>query len=201
MTSSDDTIVSASAKATADETDDRVYECCVLLPFPLSQKEEQDAMKEVEGYFEEAGGRQMAKDSWGRRGLAYPIGGSEEGTFVVYHYEMDPSRLKEIDEQLNISTTILRHMLIKPPKGYQITKYSEEYETWLKERKTVSEQKEEEKEAEIKRKVAEKAKRQVKKVEEEKKARPPTVPEKSVIEKDKLSEELEKLISDDELDI
>ncbi|HCI04309.1 MAG: 30S ribosomal protein S6 [Candidatus Peribacteraceae bacterium] len=191
MTTSDDTIV----------TDDRVYECCVLLPFPLSQKEEQDAMKEIEGYFEEAGAKQMAKDSWGRRGLAYPIGDREEGIFVVYHYEMDPSKLKEIDQQMQISTTILRHMLIKPPKGYQITNYSKEYETWLKERKTVSEQKEEEKEEAIKRKVAEKAKRQAKKVAEEKKARPPTVPEKSAIEEDKLTEELEKLISDDEIDI
>ncbi len=191
MPPSDDTTV----------TDDCVYECCVLLPFPLSQKEEKDTLKEIEGYFEEAGAKQMAKDVWGRRGLAYPIGGREEGSFVVYHYEMDPSKVKEIDEQMKISTTILRHLIIKPPKGYQIAKYSEEYETWLKERKTFSEQKEEEKEEKIKRKVAEKAKRQAKKVEEEKKAKAPTVPEKSAIEEDKLSEELEKLISDDELDI
>ena len=107
MTFSDNTI----------ETDDRVYECCVLLPFPLSQKEEKDTLQEIEGYFEEAGAKQMAKDVWGRRGLAYAIEGRAEGTFVVYHYEMDPSKVKEINEQLKISTTVLRHLLIKPPKG------------------------------------------------------------------------------------
>jgi hypothetical protein len=64
----------------------------------------------------------------------------------------------------------------------------------------VEERREAEKEAELKRRVTEKAKRQAKRVEEEKKEKSPA--EKGTpIEKDKLAEELEKLISDDELDL
>ncbi len=185
------------------ELDTRLYECCVLLPFPLNQKEQQDAEKEVEGLFEEAGAKQVSKDVWGQRGLAYPIKGYQEGIYIIYNYEMDPSKLKEVSEQLRISPKILRNLIIKPPKGYEITKFSESYEKWLKERKTEDEKKEAKKEEELKRKVAAKAKRQAKRVEEEKKVTKPkpTVKDEPVIEEDKLAEELEKLISDDELDI
>jgi len=185
---------------TTTEEDTRIYECCVLLPYPLSQKEEQEVLKEVEDIFTEAKAKQIAKDAWGRRGLAYPIKGQNEGSFVVYYYEMDPANVKEVDEALRIAHGVLRHLLIKPPTKYEILNYSEEYEKWQKERVTETERKEVEKDAEIKRKVAEKAKRKVKKVEVEKKEKP-VKEERPKIEEDKLTEEIEKLISDDELDI
>lgn len=181
--------------------DTRVYEFCVLYPYPLSQKEEQDILKEVEGIFDEAGAKQVSKDSWGRRGLAYRIEGYEEGVFVVYHYEMDPAKVKEVDNALRIMRTVLRHMVVKPPKGYQIVKFSEQYEEWLKSRKEQEANKEHERVAELERKVAERAKRKVKRVEAEKKEEEKSAPEKPQMKKEEIQEELEKLISDDDLDL
>ncbi|MCF7844316.1 MAG: 30S ribosomal protein S6 [Kiritimatiellales bacterium] len=182
------------------ETDVRLYECSVLYPFPLNQKEEKDIIDGVEEIFKEAGAREVAKDKWGRRGLAYPIKGHNEGAFIIYHLEIDPSKVKEINEALRISHGVLRHLMIKPPKGYQITKFSASYEKWLNERETVEEKRESEKEEELQRRVTEKARRQAKRVEKEQKDKPPVTKE-TTVEKDKLSEELEKLISDDELDL
>src|SRR3989338_8938280 len=181
------------------EADTRLYECCVLYPHPIPQKEEKELLESVEEIFEEAKARQVAKDLWGRRGLAYPIKGYTEGSFAVYHYEMDPSAVKETNMSLQIAQGILRHLLIKPPKGFQITKFSESYEKWLKERESEEDRKIAGKEEELKKKVAEKAKRQVKKAEEEKKIKIQETADKPVAE-DKLAEELEKLISSDELD-
>ncbi|MBU0766720.1 30S ribosomal protein S6 [Patescibacteria group bacterium] len=182
------------------ESDIRLYECSILYPFPLNQKEEKEIIDGVEEIFKEAGAREVEKDLWGRRGLAYPIKGHNEGSFVIYHLEIDPSKIKGINEALNIMHGVLRHLLLKPPAGYQITKLSDGYKKWLDERETVEERRESEKEAKLERHVMDKAKRHAKRVEDKKKENPST--EKEVpIEKDKLAEELEKLISDDELNL
>lgn len=177
----------------------RIYEICILYPHPLNQKEEQDFFKEVEEVFQEAGAKQVAKDVWGRRGLAYPIGGHSEGAYVVYHYEMDPAKVKGVDETLRITPNVLRHIVVKPPKGYEVSKFSEKYEEWLKERETAEETRRKKKEEALQKKVADRAKRKVKKVEETKKEAP--VPKKTSADEQELSEQLEKIISDEDLDI
>jgi small subunit ribosomal protein S6 len=176
--------------------DTRIYELCLLYPYPFGQKEENDLLKEVEGLFEEVGGKQVAKDKWGRRGLAYPIKGATEGNFVIYYYDLDPAQVKEIDRQLRIMKGVLRHMFVKPPKNYQILKYSEVYEEWLKNRESVEEVRARQKEEKVKEQVAKKAKRQVQKAADEKKAAAA-----KPMQEDVLTEKLEKLISDDTLDI
>ena len=172
--------------------DVRIYECAVLYPYPFNQKEEQDLLKEVEGYFDEVGAKQIAKDAWGRRGLAYPIEGFSEGSFVIYYYEIDPLKVKEVDQALRIQKNVLRHMFVKPPKHYQIVKFGEAYEKWLKERETVGEVRAREKEEKVKEQVAKKAKRQAKISTEKKKPEAQKPVEEGVI-----TEQIDKLISDD----
>jgi hypothetical protein len=111
---------------------------------------------------------------------------------------MDPSKLKEIDEALRIIPNVLRHIVIKPPKGYQVIKFSEEYEKWLKNRETDVDKKKREKEEALQKQVAERAKRQAKRATEQKKDTEETA---APIEKEKLTKELDKIISDDELDL
>ncbi len=188
----------------ADDTiatnDLRIYEFCFLYPSNLSQKEEATLLKDVENIIEEQGGKQVSKDLWGKRGIAYKIKGYMEGNYVVYHYEMDPSKLKEIDETLRITPHVLRHIVVKPPKGYAIVKYSEAFGQWLKDREVEVERKEREHEQKLAKKVAEKAQRQVKRsAAAQKKEATETV--KPVADRKKISEELDKLISDDDLNL
>lgn len=182
-------------ESTSEDT--RVYEFCVLYPYGLPQKEEQTLLKAVEGHIEEAGGKQITKDAWGRRGLAFPIKGHTEGNFVIYYYEMGPDKLHELDEALRITPGLLRHMIVKPPKGYEIVKYSAKFDEWKQEEAQAEDRKKKQKEEDLQRRVAEKAKRQVKRADAQKKEEKPAEPTKS---RD-ISEELDKLISDDSLDI
>lgn len=174
-----------------------IYECCVLHPV-LSQKEEQTLLKEIEGLFAEAGGKQISKDAWGRRGLAYPVKGATEGNFVVYHYELDPSKVKEIDTALKIAKNVLRHLIVKPPKGYVIQKYSELYETWLKERETVDQVRAREKEEKLKEQVAKRAQQKARRTDVRKKE---TTEAKKPMKEADITEQIDKLISDDTLDL
>lgn len=197
---------SASTKATADESeteilddevDVRIYEIAILLPYPMAQKEEQQTIKEVENLFKEAGAREVSKDVWGRRGLAYPIGGHDEGNFIVYHQELDPAKVQEITTALRIVPGVSRHIIVKPPRGYRITRYSEGYEQWLKERESATEKTKREKEEDLEKRIAEKAKRQVKRVERAKTEAP--LPE--AVSKEEISKKLDELIADDSIEM
>jgi small subunit ribosomal protein S6 len=184
----------ATLQSSSEDT--RVYELCVLYPFPLNQKEEQDILKGIEELLSEAKAKVILKDVWGRRGLAYPVKGYREGSFVMYYVEMDPSELKEIDNQLKIMKGVLRHLVVKPPKGYKIVPMAGRYEEWKQQAKVEGERKAAEKEEKLKKQVLEKAKRQFKKSDAEKaKVEKPAAP------KGDISKKLDQLISDDAIEL
>ncbi|NOS67461.1 MAG: 30S ribosomal protein S6 [Candidatus Peribacteraceae bacterium] len=178
--------------ATGEDT--RIYECAILTTYPLPQKDEAALVKEVEGYFEEVGAKLVSKDAWGRRGLAYPIKGIKEANITIYYYEMDPLKLKEVDQSLKIAKGVLRHLFVKPPKHYQVVKYSDAYEQWLKERESVDQKRTREKQAALEEKVAAKARRKVQMKSTEKKAEPKAVEKMSGEE---VTKSIDKLITDD----
>ncbi len=189
------------ATLTPSSEDTRIYELCVLIAYPLTQKEEQEALKRVEELFEEAGAKQVSNDIWGRRGLAYKIKGFEEGSFVVYYWDLDPSKLRDIERQLLILPNVLRHLVVKPPKGYEMVDYSKQFDAWKKEKVVAEEGKAKEHEERLRQKMLDKQKRQTKpratkKVEEE-------IPKEAAapMEKEELTSEIDKLISGDELEI
>lgn len=184
------------ATITATSEDTRIYEIALLYPYPINQKEESELVKGVEELFSEAGAKVVLKDNWGRRGLAYKIGGFNEGNFIIYYLDMDPSKLKEVDTQLRILRGVLRHMIVKPPKNYQIVPMADNFEKWKQQEKVAGEKVAAEKEEKLKKQVVEKAKRATKK--EEKKAEPEVAKPMS---KEAITEGLEKLISDKDIDL
>jgi small subunit ribosomal protein S6 len=52
-------------------------------------------------------------ERWGKKKLAYPVGHSLEGNYVLTRFKMPPTRSKELEANLSISEEILRHLLIK----------------------------------------------------------------------------------------
>lgn len=181
----------------ASSEDTRVYELCVLYPYPLSQKDESALIKSIEALCEEHGGTQLAKDPWGRRGLAYTIGGYDEGCYIVYYYEFTPEAIKELDRNLRILPGVLRHMIVKPPKDYEVTMHSDAFQDWQKQKKEKEEEKKQEKEAKLKKRVLDKQKVQAKRAAAKKKDEKPA--EKA--EEGQITSEIDKLISDEDLDI
>lgn len=180
---------------TPSSEDVRLYELAVLYPYPMNQKEESELLKSIDSIFSEAGAKQISKDVWGRRGLAYKIGGFNEGNFIIYYFEMEPSKIEEVDEQLRILKGMLRHMFVKPPKKYQITSYANAEKQWKEASRLEGERKAQEKEEKKLRQVVDKAKRA------------PRAPRKDdgasakPVAGEALNKQLDKLISDGDLEI
>ncbi|HLD63545.1 MAG TPA: 30S ribosomal protein S6 [Candidatus Peribacteraceae bacterium] len=196
----------ASAKKTPDATlvapdemdiasEPRLYEFCVLFPHPLAQNELQAAEKGVEGIITETGGKLVLKDSWGRRGLSYKIGDSMEAFIVIYYYELDPDKIRQINEEIRISPNVVRHLVVKPPKGYQVVSTASRFDEWLKEKESRQEIAKHEREEEFKDKVIKRQK--AKATHKPEKAATPT----SDADKKELSEKIDELISGDELEL
>ncbi len=175
--------------------DVRVYEIAVMIQPDLDQKAESTLLKELDEHFKETAGKLLFKDPWSKRGLAYPIKGYNEAKFIIFYFEMDPSKLRELDKQLRLQKGILRHLVVIPPKNYEAISYEETYQQWLKTRETVSDMRQRKKEEKLKQQVVAGAKRATKRTDAVKKVAAPAKPMKM----DELSHELDKLISDEDL--
>lgn len=182
---------------TPSSEDTRIYEIAILYPFPLGQKEEQDLVKGIEELFTEAGAKLVFKDAWGRRGLAYKIGGYTEGNYIIYYYDMEPSKLKEIDTQLRIMKGVLRHMMVKPPKHYVVSSFAENYQKWLDSERVAGERALQEKEEKLKKQVVDKAAKKVTKPATKKVEEAPAKP----VTKEDITQSVDKLLSDTDLSI
>lgn len=183
-----------------EEIELRLYEVCLLYPYPVNQKEEQDMLKEINVLFKEIKAEEVDKDVWGKRGLAYPIGGYNQGNYIILWYKIDPKKIKELDHNLSLIKGLLRHMIVKIPADYEIVKYSELYEQWEKQKLTLKyrkEKKKSERMEKLQEKVVNKAKKQAQKRKEEKAAGG----QKTEVSGSELNKKLEEIISDDDLEL
>ena len=176
--------------------DTSIYECMVLLPTALSDKEENAAKKGIDGLFSDHKIEVLEKQEWEPRGLAYKIKGSTEAKYIVYYLEMAPAEVREFDRALRLEKGVLRHLVIKLEPGHEVVNYDERFRQWFDEQEKEEEEAEKEKEEELKRKIV---KRAVKKPKKEEKPAEEVASKEEVGEK--LDEKLEELISDEDLNL
>jgi small subunit ribosomal protein S6 len=55
----------------------------------------------------------------GRRRLAYPIRKYRDGFYALYHFNLEPLQVEEIERELRLNTQVLRHLITvyTPPKA------------------------------------------------------------------------------------
>ncbi len=182
--------------------DVRIYETCIMYAPDLSQKEEAQLQKNIEAHFSEADGKQLFKDAWSRRGLAYKVKGHGEAKFVVYYHELDPAKIRTVESAIRLEKGVLRHLILLPPKGYEAVSFEDRYQEWMKTRETASDMRAREREEKVKERVKAKAKMEARRMEAQKKKRPAKKEEsEKALDKENLSAELDKLISDEDLSI
>lgn len=177
----------------AAENEARLYEFAILCPSSLPQKEEQELLHSIDALFEEVGGKIVARDAWGSRGLAYPIRGHREGKFLVLHATMDPECVREIDRQLRITKGVLRHLVLTVRSTGPMVKFSERYDLWLKEEEAKTQMQKKEREEHIQRKFVESARRQTQ--------RPQPKVERTEVKEEQIAQQIEKIVSDKDLDV
>lgn len=74
----------------------------------------------ISGYVTAAGGRMLRSSNespWGRRRLAYPIRHNStdlrDGFYTLYHFEIEPNRIDDIEREIRLNERIIRHLLLQ----------------------------------------------------------------------------------------
>jgi small subunit ribosomal protein S6 len=87
----------------------------------LSSAEEEDVrrrvLSETEAMIEQAGGRVLRSQSWGRRPLAYKIAHQPEGHYHLIQFSGPPQLIESLQHALRIEAAVLRSRIIKVLPG------------------------------------------------------------------------------------
>lgn len=96
------------AEATLNE-----YEMLYILHPRLTEDGIQQSVERVSALITSNGGEVLTVDNWGRRRLAYPINHELDGTYILTTFKAPPTGTRPVEQQMQISEDILRHLLIR----------------------------------------------------------------------------------------
>jgi small subunit ribosomal protein S6 len=98
----------------------RFYELMAISVPDGTPEELVETASSVAGYVTGAGGlvlRSSNDSPWGRRRLAYPIRHNSadlrDGFYTLYHFEIEPARIEDIERELRLNERVIRHLLLQ----------------------------------------------------------------------------------------
>jgi len=94
----------------------RDYEVLYIVRADLDDDKVQDAVKRVNTLIERSGGTLERLNLWGKRKLAYEVKHQKEGAYVLQDFQLDPTRVPELEAGLKITEEVLRHLVVRKPE-------------------------------------------------------------------------------------
>jgi small subunit ribosomal protein S6 len=91
----------------------REYELMVVLDPNLDDSQLETLTTRIQTLVTQRGGVIENVDNWGRRRLAYPIGRYRDGVYTLFRLQLPPNAAAEIERQLKLTETIMRHLLVR----------------------------------------------------------------------------------------
>ncbi len=89
----------------------RHYEVAVVL-HPDLEIDLEPTTKKLEKIIEEFGGKITNTDNWGKKKLAYKINKQDWGIYIFYQIELDPSKVRGINDRLRITEEVMRFLIV-----------------------------------------------------------------------------------------
>src|SRR5436305_15350098 len=100
----------------------RDYEVLYIVRADFDDEKVQDAVKRVNTLIERSGGTVERTNLWGKRKLAYEVKHQKEGAYVLQDFQLEPTRVPELESSLKITEEVLRHLVVrKPEKAAPVT--------------------------------------------------------------------------------
>ena len=97
----------------------RDYEILFIARPELDEDQLGQAVGSVEKLIQNLGGDVQKTDVWGRRRLAYEVAHLREGQYVLTDFQLDPTRVAELEATLKISETVFRFLVTRKPEKAQ----------------------------------------------------------------------------------
>lgn len=100
----------------------RGYEVMIIIDGEIDERTVNPMLERYFKVVTDAKGTIDNVDVWGKRRMAYDINKRSEGIYVVVNLTAEPSVVKEMDRQLNLSEQILRTKVLRPDAHRSATK-------------------------------------------------------------------------------
>lgn len=104
----------------------RQYELVYITAPDSSEEVLADLATQVTEIVSRLGGSLEGTEEWGRRKLAYEIGGHTDGVYVLHRLQGDGDVVKEIDRRLRVIDTVIRHLVIRVDEALRVAERSRE---------------------------------------------------------------------------
>ncbi len=91
----------------------RGYELVAVISPEIADEQLETRINDISNFITERGGVISEVEQWGKKKLAYAIGGFAEGYYVLYRFEFNPGLCKQLESNLQIAEDILRFLMIR----------------------------------------------------------------------------------------
>lgn len=91
----------------------RKYEIMFIVFSALTEEERTAAITSVEETLKLEGADNIVTEKWGEKKLAYPIKKKETGFYVLTTFDMDGTKLFDVEKKLNINEKLMRYIIVK----------------------------------------------------------------------------------------
>jgi small subunit ribosomal protein S6 len=91
----------------------RQYELVYVVSPSATEQDVTDLHAQIEAIVSRFGAQLAKSENWGRRKLAYEIGGHKEATYVLEVIDGTGDVMKEIDRRLKVNEQVLRHLVVR----------------------------------------------------------------------------------------
>lgn len=89
------------------------YDCFLLFDSNKFNRDPGGVSTKLHKSIEDLGGEILASRQWEERKLAYPVGGQTKGTYWISYFNMETSKLKELNRSIRLDENVLRHLVLK----------------------------------------------------------------------------------------
>jgi small subunit ribosomal protein S6 len=87
------------------------YEGMFVVDSAVSAQDFNAVRGHIHRILEKVGAEIQASDRWDERKLAYEINAAKRGTYILSYFLLDPAVLTDLDQQLQLSDMVVRHLV------------------------------------------------------------------------------------------
>lgn len=98
------------------------YELMMIFKPDMNQDETDKELNKIRKEIKDFKGEIYHEDIWDVRDLAYIIKKYDKGYYVIFYFTLDASNIKELERDFHLNQKLLRYLIVKSPKNYEMKK-------------------------------------------------------------------------------
>ena len=85
----------------------------VFIVKPIEKKQFEVAIQKIENIITDNGDDIKVTERWGKKNIAYPINGFNEGLFTFIVFQAETQTIKKLEKIINHTEEVIQHMTIR----------------------------------------------------------------------------------------